>query len=366
MTSSRKSTEQRLSSYERVSGRNDPSGVEVLTPKQRRRAVHKSSGREHRQLTDPDRYLPARGRRQAYLNPQQFKTMREIRRLPAVDTWGMGTVGGQLLSMKRQEIAEGEGDTADYGALREAMRKGGPAGSEVPPVHIGKGMGTAYGNGLSNRKTMFGNGGHRVAIAADLGWKAMRYTPDLEESGYGDNRFMRSSSSTEDDSPGTYNSSPDSYTESEGLVTPRHARGARSWIPGYTGYSMPGNRWHAAGPNGSRAGGGLYTELHGPNQRQLSMLGRPQPVINPQQFARTQMGEPTAIRRAAADRAIVRNRQDVLPGMHWPYTRPGAWTGGTAGQGPFETHFPGGGRINTADRSTTDARQWRAMHGRTT
>src|ERR1039458_6851147 len=71
-----------------------------------------------------------------------------------------------------------------YGNLREHMRAVGPEG--VAPIHVQpRGNLDAYGGGTSRLEhANLGNGGHRVAIAMELGWTHMRTTSDKGASGY--------------------------------------------------------------------------------------------------------------------------------------------------------------------------------------
>src|ERR1017187_3355994 len=70
-----------------------------------------------------------------------------------------------------------------YGNLREHMRAVGPEG--VAPIHVQpRGKPGAYGGGFPLEHANLGNGGHRVAIAMELGWTHMRTTSDKGASGY--------------------------------------------------------------------------------------------------------------------------------------------------------------------------------------
>jgi len=69
------------------------------------------------------------------------------------------------------------------------MRTGGP--DSIPPIHVdtANNIAGAYGGAGSSdfgEHLALGNGGHRVAIAHELGWKSMRTTTDIEQSGYGE------------------------------------------------------------------------------------------------------------------------------------------------------------------------------------
>ena len=91
--------------------------------------------------------------------------------------------------------SENDGDTRDYPALQSTMAKEGPKGTTTPPIHVGNVFGTASPADTPQRNPgvfAMGNGGHRVAIASELGWNAMRTTDSKVQSGYGDQRFNKS------------------------------------------------------------------------------------------------------------------------------------------------------------------------------
>lgn len=165
-----------------------------LTSRQRRRAIHKARGPEHETLANPGRWQPM-GRRSAYLNPEQFMLMSDVRKMPGIDQGG-GPVSA-LIPRKQAQVELNMGSSKDYPALVRAMRKGGPAGKQVPPVHIARGpdIYAAYGGstgwGLDTPGFALGNGGHRVAIADQLGWTAVPYTTHKMQSGYQDFRGFR-------------------------------------------------------------------------------------------------------------------------------------------------------------------------------
>lgn len=73
----------------------------------------------------------------------------------------MPTSVADILPRKRADIA---GDPERYGALRESMRTRG----QTAPLAVNAGY--------------LLNGGHRVAIAEDEGWKGMHVTSDHEAS----------------------------------------------------------------------------------------------------------------------------------------------------------------------------------------
>lgn len=180
-SSSRISSSERIGKYQRSATRS----AEVLTPKQRRRAIKKSRGPERETLTDPDRWLSiGAAHRQAYLNPQQFKTMREIKQMGGTDQ-ALGSTVEHLIPYKKEEVRLGIGDTKDYPALIHTMRKEGPAGRSVPPVWL------RPNESGGSSQYMVGNGGHRIAIADMLGWKAMRYTTTREQGGFRDERYFK-------------------------------------------------------------------------------------------------------------------------------------------------------------------------------
>lgn len=217
-----------------------------------------------------------------------------------------------------------------------------------------------------------------MAIAKDLGWKAMRYTSDKEESGYGDDRFP-------------LNEGGENWDESSYHNSGEHSSGVNGWGGGSTsaarshipqggrlGYGYEGMKWHNANhPQG------LYTQLHGPAETHL----------NEQQFALTRGGvRNTDYRGAKAQMNKQANRQPTLPGMppktgDWApdsnavpssvnrimghlrgagiqtgdgmetmrgkIMKQGNPVGGTSaalGTGQSDTHWPGGGRILTGDR----------------
>lgn len=325
-----------------------------LTPAQSRRTKHKEQ-------------LGATG---GPLLSQQFQPMSAVKRMAAVDS---PTVAS-LIPAKQEQVAAGEGDTEDYPALIHTMRTGGP--QSIPPVHVDtiSGINQSYGGGriphlsaLSNQNRLaLGNGGHRTAIAHDLGWKVMPVTSYKEESGYGDPEYLRENYGS--DESGSYRSSSSSQSASNAASSAASSSlnpGDRSFVPHHTdaGGRDPGARWHAHGRDaGHPPGEGLYSQLHGPAPRAAAA-----PLsanLSQQQFARTRMGgQPTWQRDIKAVVAEGKNEQPRLPGMDIAKYKPGPhgpepaqFTGGNASEGPMATHFPGGGRIMTGDRGTTEQR----------
>jgi hypothetical protein len=136
-------------------------------------------------------------------------SMRRITKLPYIESHGEGMLQGgyggynskqaakaaavyvppeagygvsRVLDRKQEDI-ENSGDPGQYyGDLREHMRQVGPEG--VAPIHVQpRGGRNAYGGGTDEHANL-GNGGHRVAIAMELGWTHMRTTSEKEGSGY--------------------------------------------------------------------------------------------------------------------------------------------------------------------------------------
>lgn len=333
-----------------------------LTPAQSRRTKHKEG-------------LGATG---GPLLSQQFQPMSAIKRMGSVDAGAHATVGEDLIPMKQDEVAEGDGDTEDYPALINAMKTGGV--KAIPPVHVDttSAINSDYGSRAYSPKSnmSLGNGGHRVAIAHDLGWKAMPVTSYKDESGYGDPEFGKESyddsgsygNSSYGNSTGSSSSSQSASNAASSADTGLHP-GDRSFVPGFTDYGgrAPGNRWHAHGRDGGQPEGeGLYTQLHGPAPHAAAA-----PLsdnLSQMQFGRTMMGQSTVHREAMANMNQRNQFQPRLPGMDIARFRaragvqePAEFTGGNASEGPMQTHFPGGGRIMTADRGTTEQRQIQAM-----
>src|ERR1017187_5638678 len=87
-----------------------------------------------------------------------------------------------------------------YNDLREHMREVGPEG--VAPIHVQpKGGSNAYGGGTDEHANL-GNGGHRVAIAMELGWTHMRTTSAKQSSGYDEeSEYGKDNENYDDDSP---------------------------------------------------------------------------------------------------------------------------------------------------------------------
>jgi hypothetical protein len=319
-----------------------------LTPAQSRRTKHKEN-------------LGATG---GPLLSQQFTPMNTIKRAYAVDV--AGTVGKDLIPEKQRQVEAGEGDTADYPLLVDTMKKQGV--NSIPPVHFGTvdSMNHDYGPGIGHFNSLhlvgkgnapaLGNGGHRTAIASDLGWKVMRSTPDKSESGYketkygaGDSEYGESgySSGSSDhssewrDSSGSGNNTNASYSMQNAAAaagsemghstasrvvhayspgTPQP--GDRSFVPMQDSYGNqvggadPGARWHADGKDGSKpAGQGLYSRIH-PLMNQPAANAPLTNHLNSQQFAGTVAGLGTETREQHNNMAIYKNNEDVLPGMH--------------------------------------------------
>ena len=319
-----------------------------LTGPQRRRAVHKAGKAsnqalgslqgyaERTALTDPDRNTGSaggKGNKSTYMNPEEFHKMDTVRDYNASD--GFNT-GHDLIPGKMREIERGKGDTAHteggYPALEEAMRKGGPAGGKVPPILLTGGP--DHGGGDSFDQPRIGNGGHRLALADDLGWKMIPVTRDRDSSGYGDKRELNERvNSYDSDNDSSYDhpaSSPFPPSE-ESSAKPVHGR---SHIPGATGGSAnnKGQRWHG-GAGQDTGGQGLYTQLHGPALQTTSE----------KQFGRDEQ---------FADRMDQRVKgQEILPGMentmhvgrskfdgaqHW---KGGAATGAAPDQGAASANW---------------------------
>ena len=295
-----------------------------LTPAQSRRTKHKEQ-------------LGATG---GPLLSQQFAPMSQIKRAYSVDQ--SGTVGKSLIPLKEKQVARGEGDTKDYPALVSAMKTGGPA--SIPPVHIGTvdSLNHEYGGkgdpgmpGISwlnsahlvgkGKAPALGNGGHRTAIAAGLGWKAMPVTPYKDESGYSNTEFNKPSTSEE--SSGSTSASYTAQSVSGGLHT-----GDRSYVPGGHQSNVHGKdagaRWHADGALGGKTPGkGLYSQLHPAQPAAGAPLTN---HLNNQQFAGTLQGHDLIHNQARAmanDRA---NPQPRLPGMNTQRGGTELWTGGGA------------------------------------
>lgn len=231
--------------------------------------------------------------RSAYLSPEQFMPMRRVKQVMAMDAPHSPGITGDdiaedvaddptvadLIPSKAEDVESGEGDTADYGALRHTMSKEGPRGTTTPPIWVRGDLDADSPQGNPNKDPSswaLGNGGHRAALADELGWHAMRYTGDRAQSGYGDARFPHTwdgdpeLSAVNSDDPyyenSSVNSDEGSTNYSDNTVSQAsQARRQRNHIPGQTGYSWQahaGARWHEGG--GPLATHGLYTELHGP------------------------------------------------------------------------------------------------------
>ena len=136
------------------------------------------------------------------MSPEQFPMMsvRRLLKLPSVDSdpllaaaygnsdRGMGdlakaryrgTPDHDVESAKKGDIAY---HARGYAPLVQAMRAGGP--DAIPPLHVAKDASAHYGgNNIFPGRTQLGNGGHRLAIAHQLGWTHMRVTPNIYESG---------------------------------------------------------------------------------------------------------------------------------------------------------------------------------------
>jgi hypothetical protein len=324
-----------------------------LTPAQSRRTKHKE------QL----------GKTGGPLLSQQFQPMSAIERMGSVDAGSDAMVGEDLIPEKQEQVEEGQGDTEDYPALIEAMKTGGV--KSIPPVHVDttSAINRSYGSDAYSPKSnmSLGNGGHRTAIAHDLGWKVMPVTPYKDESGYGDEEFGKQSygegSSGWRDSSGSQQSASNAASSAgSSSASPSSSLhpGDRSYIPGVTGGRDPARRWHAHGRDGAiPPGEGLYSQIHGPAPHAAAA---PLSNLSPMQFGRTNLGQPTwqrAIKSVVAER---NNVQPVLPGMDHYGAQYGSheWSGGNASEGPMETHFPGGGRIQTADRGSIEQHVIRA------
>lgn len=231
---------------------------------------------------DPSEGVTPLGKRGsgAYLSPRQFISMRRLMDVNALDQGAGGPVR-DLIPYKRNEVAQGIGDTADYDLLSDTMRSQGPKGTDVPPVWLTTNHWTgapAKANPSEDPRAHYlGNGGHRTAIAHDLGWKAIRWTGHAGASGYDDDEYQKGDDDDYyDGEPNSYahtswqhSSSGSSRQASMSYANPS-AHNPRSHIPGHTGGSAgwKGMRWH------KDSSPGLYTELH----------GKPPSNLNSQQF----------------------------------------------------------------------------------
>lgn len=100
-----------------------------------------------------------------HLSPGQFPRMPldQIMRLPSSDAPPGGTVA-DVLPRKAREVAEDP--HGEFGPLRADMAAHG----QRWPIHV-------------DPDTGVGNGHHRIAIAQQLGWKDMAYSPEFEDTG---------------------------------------------------------------------------------------------------------------------------------------------------------------------------------------
>src|ERR1017187_89938 len=151
-------------------------------------------------------------------------SMRRITKLPYIESSGEGMLQGpyggwnskaqkkaakvyvppeagfgvsRSLGNKQNDI---ENSPKYYNDLREHMREVGPEG--VAPIHVQpKGGSNAYGGGTDEHANL-GNGGHRVAIAMELGWTHMRTTSAKQSSGYDEeSEYGKDNENYDDDSP---------------------------------------------------------------------------------------------------------------------------------------------------------------------
>jgi hypothetical protein len=145
-----------------------------------------------------------------------------------------------------------------YGNLKEHMRQAGPEG--VAPIHVQpKGGRNTYGGGTDEHANL-GNGGHRVALAMELGWTHMRTTSSKQASGYAEEDEYGKGMGDED--------SADYYVPRLSLADAiRAANGeipsADQYQPGQSGAGRGefggayarGGRGHRAVPTGQGSGG---------------------------------------------------------------------------------------------------------------
>ena len=207
-------------------------------------------------------YLAAEAAGVAERKSQQFPmmSMRRITKLPYIEDGRQGMLQGGLGGHKDKKSAKAaavyvppdagfgvgrsvlnkesdiENSEEYYGNLREHMRAVGPEG--VAPIHVQpRGNLDAYGGGTSRLEhANLGNGGHRVAIAMELGWTHMRTTSDKGASGYAEESEYGKGMEDNDDydgSDGYYREDQSSYQAPS--VSPRDFRGPRAQPPGGTG-----------------------------------------------------------------------------------------------------------------------------------
>ena len=193
-------------------------------------------------------------------------SMRRITKLPYIEDNGHGMLQGWLggYKSKREEKADKvyvppeagfgvshslgnkesdiENSEEYYGKLKEHMRAVGPEG--VAPIHVeSRGGRSGYGgfNQGPLEHARLGNGGHRVALAMELGWTHMRTTSAKQSSGYAEESEYGKDNDGYDESDNYYRES--SYQAPS--VSPRDFRGPRAQPPGGTGgprdWARPGN-----------------------------------------------------------------------------------------------------------------------------
>jgi hypothetical protein len=222
------------------------------------------------------------------------------------------------------------------------MAKEGPWGTSVPPILIRDQFGTSSAGDTPQRNPgayQLGNGGHRVAIAHELGWKAMRTTDSKVQSGYGDTRFNGNNGGDENSDVDSHANVLGSEHSSDQPWSEFTSSGANGYgIPANSGYTAvrkaakergsldPAMTWgHGGNANVGRTHG-LHTDLHGPDPHIAN--------LSAQQFN----GVPAP------------EGQGKLPGMP-PHFVGGGPTEGVPGYDTSAPHgrWPGGGKVLTGD-----------------
>ena len=253
-----------------------------------------------------------------YTSPggMQLTKMSHVLKMDSVDTPGH-EVGGEYgnLQKKMSDVQGWNG----YDDLTEAMRSKDPR--SIPPLHVGtsKAIRKSYrASGPMSARPMLGNGGHRSAIAHDLGWKVIATTPYKSASGYGDSEMKGGTD----------------------------AVNSRSLSEDYGGDGSSGTSGGGYEPSSY----GYGDSYHDPSDN--SQATPPSSPLQPSQF--TTGSQQTKLGTEAKG-------QEMLPGMgrkinaRGTYARTAgggnAWSGGNADDpGASETSWPGGGRIMTGDR----------------
>ena len=118
--------------------------------------------------------------------------MSRVRRLPYVSSgYPLSGDGFGTEEAKLSEARQPAGNETHGAGLHAHMSRQRGNWNSIPPVHVDNGVNIddQYGEprsqpgSIRNAQFALGNGGHRVAVANDLGWKRIGISSDISQTG---------------------------------------------------------------------------------------------------------------------------------------------------------------------------------------